>query len=351
MESRTPRRRFRFLSPLKKAAFAAAVILLAAPLCLKSEIKPGGYFSFSCLKGQSQSGLSHGSFQDLGGGIFFMGQVTKEFDVAFEVRFGIDSKVELQQALISYKLGPDSSIKLGLFLVPFGKYNESSRPFQTLLVRAPMNIAGAYPEGWRDIGVCIGGKWSMLNYAFYAGNGLGEKDGIAAGELYKDINKDKGKGGRVGLSLGQGIEAGISYYSGKFDAENSRKLTIKGADLTYVTQGYEIRGEYTKAAWNNGDGLADGRSEGFHILSSMDFGNIRPIVCYQRWDAGESSLGYRLLPQEDGPDIPGKRTRWAFALRYAIGPTFALKIEYDRNLEKSQSLKNDVLQIQAALSF
>ena len=336
---------------MKKNASAAFALLLLLPAGLRSEIKPGGYLSFSFIKGQSQSGYRQGSFQDALGGIFFLGPLNDNFDVAFEVRFGQDSKFEVEQASIAYKLGSETTLKLGLFLIPFGKYNESSRPFQTLLVEAPMNIAGAYPSSWRDIGLCLQGRWSFLNYSLYFGNGLGEKDGVAAGQLFKDINKDKAKGGRLGLIMGQGFEAGVSYYKGNFDAENKLRLVIKGADLAYVTEGYEIRGEVTRSTWKNGEGIANGKSEGFFILSAMNFGNIRPIVCYQKWDPGDFSGGYRLLPLEDGPEIPGARTRWAFGIRYAINPLFGIKAEYDINREKGTAVNNDVLRLQAALSF
>ncbi len=57
----------------------------------------------------------------------------------------------------------------------------------------------------------------FLRYAAYLGNGLGEKDGAAAGQLFKDNNKDKGKGLRLGFIAGEGFEVGVSYYSGKYD--------------------------------------------------------------------------------------------------------------------------------------
>jgi hypothetical protein len=325
--------------------------LLAAPLALKGETKPGGYLSFEFIKGQAQSGASQGSFQNLRGGLFFAGDLGEKFDFMFEMGLKSESKLEMEQASVGFKLAVESDLRLGLFLVPFGKYNESNRPHQTALVRAPLNLAGVTPSSWRDIGLVVRGRMGFLRYAAYLGNGLGEKDGAAAGQLFKDNNKDKGKGGRLGFIAGQGFEVGVSYYSGKYDETNALRLTLEGADLTWISNDYEVRGEFTKAVWKNPAGAPDGRSDGYFVLMALNFGKLQPVVSFQRLNRGESSPGARLLVSEEGPETLGLRSRWAFGLRYFMSPTFLVKAEYDMNKEKGYALRNNVVQIQAALSF
>ena len=63
----------------------------------------------------------------------------------FEVGLKSESKLEMEQASVGFKLAVESDFRLGLFLVPFGKYNESNRPHQTALIRTPLNLAGVYP--------------------------------------------------------------------------------------------------------------------------------------------------------------------------------------------------------------
>jgi hypothetical protein len=325
--------------------------LLAAPLALKGETKPGGYLSFEFIKGQAQSGASQGSFQNLRGGLFFAGDLGEKFDFMFEMGLKSESKLEMEQASVGFKLAVESDLRLGLFLVPFGKYNESNRPHQTALVRAPLNLAGVTPSSWRDIGLVVRGRMGFLRYAAYLGNGLGEKDGAAAGQLFKDNNKDKGRGGRLGFIAGQGFEVGVSYYSGKYDETNALRLTLEGADLTWISNDYEVRGEFTKAVWKNPAGAPDGRSDGYFVLMALNFGKLQPVVSFQRLNRGESSPGARLLVSEEGPETLGLRSRWAFGLRYFMSPTFLVKAEYDMNKEKGYALRNNVVQIQAALSF
>jgi hypothetical protein len=326
-------------------------VLIAVPLALKGETKPGGYLSFEFIKGQAQSGASQGSFQNLRGGLFFAGDLGEKFDFMFEMGLKSESKLEMEQASVGFKLAVESDLRLGLFLVPFGKYNESNRPHQTALVRAPLNLAGVTPSSWRDIGLVVRGRMGFLRYAAYLGNGLGEKDGAAAGQLFKDNNKDKGKGGRLGFIAGQGFEVGVSYYSGKYDETNTLRLTLEGADLTWISNDYEVRGEFTKAVWKNPAGAPDGRSDGYFVLMALNFGKLQPVVSFQRLNRGESSPGARLLVSEEGPETLGLRSRWAFGLRYFMSPTFLVKAEYDMNKEKGYALRNNVVQIQAALSF
>ena len=325
--------------------------LLAAPLALKGETKQGGYLSFEFIKGQVQSGASQGSFQNLRGGLFFAGDLGEKFDFMFEMGLKSESNLEMEQASVGFKFAVESDFRVGLFLVPFGKYNESNRPHQTALVRTPLNLAGVYPASWRDIGLVIRGRMGFLRYAAYLGNGLGEKDGAAAGQLFKDNNKDKGKGLRLGLIAGEGFEVGVSYSSGKYDSNNALRLTLEGADLTWVSNDYEVRGEYTKAVWKNPAGAPDGRSDGYFVLMALNFGKLQPVVSFQRLDPGNLSLGARLLVSDESPEIPGARSRWAFGIRYFMSPTFLVKAEYDINKEKGPALRNNVVQIQAALSF
>ncbi len=80
-------------------------------------------------------------------------------------------------------------------------------------------------------------------------------------------------------------------------------MTLKGADLTWVSNDYEVRGEYTKAIWKNPAGVPDGRSDGYFVLMALNFGKLQPVVSFQRWNPGDSSLGARLLVSEEGPEI------------------------------------------------
>ncbi len=178
-----------------------------------------------------------------------------------------------------------------------------------------------------------------------------EKDGAVAGQSFRDVNKDKAKGGRLGFIAGEGFEVGVSYYSGKYDRDNALRLTLEGADLTWVTKDYEVRGEYTRGLWKNPGGLPDGKASGFFGLVALNFGKIQPVVSFQRWNPGDAGTGLRLIALEGGAETLAVRSRWALGARYYLSPTFVVKAEYDINREKGLALKNNLVRIQAAVSF
>ena len=148
LERGTPRRRFRprgAVNPMKKIFLGIGIFLLASVGAV-AEIQTGGYLSFSFLKGQAMSGVSQGSFQDVRGGALATGDLGQGFSFLVEARFRSESTFDLEQALAGFKLGASGDLRLGLFLVPFGKYNESNRPQQTVLVATPLNLEAALPR-------------------------------------------------------------------------------------------------------------------------------------------------------------------------------------------------------------
>ncbi len=335
---------------MKRAILAIGVLVLAS-FGFGAEVRTAGYLSFSFLKGQAESGVRQGSFQDLRGGILASGDLGQGFSFLVEARFRSESRFELEQALAGFKLGASGDLRLGLFLVPFGKYNESNRSQQTVLINIPLNLEASYPESWRDIGITAQGRMGFLRYAAYFANGLGEKDGAAAGQSFRDINKDKAKGGRLGFIVGEGFEVGASYYAGKYDKDDWFRLTLEGADLTWITKDYEVRGEYTKGLWKNPGGAPDGKADGFFGLVALYLGKLQPVASFQRWDPGAPGAGLRLVAIAGGAELLAVRSRWALGARYYLSPTFLIKAEYDINREKGPALKNNLILVQAAVSF
>ncbi|MEE9390088.1 MAG: hypothetical protein V3U91_02485, partial [Candidatus Aminicenantaceae bacterium] len=93
-----------------------------------------GYLSFEYTKGQRQTDISNGSFQNAQFGLIFSGDIATKIDYTSEIRFQGDDRVGIYQALVGFRPSDSFVLKLGLFLVPFGKYNQSNRPHQTMLI-------------------------------------------------------------------------------------------------------------------------------------------------------------------------------------------------------------------------
>jgi hypothetical protein len=316
----------------------------------QSQVKYGGYLSFEYIDGQTESLHPKASMQNLLAGFAAAGLVGGKFGFSIEARtLGVPTAelaqawaFELDQAWAGFVPSQAISVKAGLYIVPFGAYNRASRPHETLLVRVPLNLEYLYPGTWRDIGLLIEGEVGILSYAAYLGNGLGDFDEIGSGQQFRDNNTNKAKGGRVGLALGDYGRAGISYYVGKYDERDMHDLILEGADLTWATGQWEIHGEYTKAKIENPQPFQTGKSEGYSIWATMGFRSFQPIGSFQKVKVDDPYRGDGLLR-----DL----SRWTMGLRYVMGSTFFIKVEYVWNKEKEPVLKNDQFQVQAALSF
>ncbi|MGA2587348.1 MAG: porin [Candidatus Aminicenantales bacterium] len=324
--------------------------LIAAPLA--AEVRVSGYFSLDFLKGQSQSPYSAGSFQNVQAGLLLSGNLSSLFTYALEIQSKAEMKFEIEQAWVGFLWSDAVHVKAGLYLVPFGKYNESGRAFQTSLVQAPLPVGEIFPTSWRDVGILIEGKTGLLTYAAYIGNGLAEEESLRAGQQFMDNNRDKGRGARLGLALSQNLEAGLSYYTGKFDAENKRALTLKGVDVTWSDTDFRLSGEYTKAEIENPAPYARGTAEGWFVLCSITVGQFAPFVAYEKFRYEDVFHGAGFAGSfASGSGIFDDRDVWAFGITAAPHQNVILKIEYDINKKNGLELKNNVFRAQAAVHF
>jgi hypothetical protein len=329
-------------------AIAASFLFAAA---LHGQVKYGGYLSFEYDKGQDESLDPRGSIQNIKAGFLAAGVIQSKFHFALEARYWGNGSVsqtgdapfQLEQAWVGFSSSKAFSIKAGLYLVPFGRYNTASRAHETLLVGTPLNIVYLYPPSWRDLGVLTEGQFSVVSYAFYFGNGLKEADTLAGGQQFGDNNKDKGKGGRFGLKLSEGFQTGISYYTGKIDDLDQRNLRLEGIDLAWVTEQWEIWGEATRGKLANPEPYADGLCEGFSIWTVMKSGRIQPVGSYQQVKYTDPFHG-------DG-GVAIDQSRWTAGLRLVLAETLFIKVEYEWNNESPAELKNNLFRIQAALGF
>jgi hypothetical protein len=317
-----------------------------------NQININGYFSVDYLDGQNQSDYPYGTFQNARLGLLFSGFLAARVDYVAEVMLLQDARVDLNQILLGFSISETFNFNLGLYLVPFGKYNENSRAHQTLLIEPPLNVKSFYPAMWRDIGIQVTGTIAGLLYSVYAGNGLAENGWLNEGQQFKDNNRDKGFGGRVAWNVDLKFEIGYSYYRGKYDETNSRYLILQCVDVSVVSENYQLIGEYTLADNENPAPYDDGQGQGYFALLTFNFQGLWPVVSYQHSEykdpihgEGFYSLG---LP---GLGVDEDRERWALGLVYNLSQTAFFKFEYQLNKEKGIAKKNDMFLVQVAASF
>jgi len=339
-----------------KRFIIGALLLILLPSFVQaqstSQIKLNGYFSSEYVKSQLNGIAPGGSFQNPQLGLMLSGRLAGKVGYVAEALLRQDAKVDLNQALLAVGFSNSLAINLGLYLVPFGQYNEESRPYQTFLIQRPLSVDNLYPLNWRDIGVQVEGSLFGLLYSAYLGNGLNDGERFNGGQQFKDNNANKAIGGRLAWDIDGKFMAGYSYYQGKYDDGDSRNRVLHGADVSWVSSGFQILGEYTWTDIQNPEDYANGEGKGYFILLTFDFMDVWPVVSYQNLDYRDPfrGMGYT------GPDNPGegifeKRERWSLGAVYMLSQMAFFKFEYQMNKEEGISYKNNVYLVQIALSF
>jgi len=310
-----------------------------------------GYLSFEYIRGKDEGHSYRETFRNVQLGAIFYGDIIQSFDYTAEARYR-ESEVEIEQAWVRFRPSESFSLKAGLYLVHFGRYNQSNRPFQTVLINPPLNVDSMYPPSWRDIGLVIEGKTGSLFYSAYLGNGLAEAKDLKSSQQWEDNNAAKAKGVRIGLFISQQFLVGFSYYRAIYDEEGKRDLVLYGADITWETEGFYFQSEYSKAEIENPESFSPGKAEGYFIQVSLDIGKFRPVVSYQtlKYDDPFHGRGF-ILPTYRGRGILEDKRRWALAVVYFPSPSLLVKFEYDYNHERTWELKDDSYSAQVALSF
>jgi len=327
-------------------------LLGAVPGAAQNKLAINGYFSFQAIRGGGGLPSTAWSLGNVWGGLIFSGEPAKGVTFALEPTFAPGESIDLTQAWAGLAINEGMAIKAGLFLVPFGKYNLARRPYETPWVSDPYPIGFSFPVNWREVGLAAQASISGFNVALFVGNGLAEGENPASGQQFRDNNRNKAWGGRVGLALGSSLEVGGSYYRGKADANNSRSIKMLGADLTWLTENLKAGGEYVRAEIENPSPFGKGVSEGWFGEVQIRYGNWIPAISYQHQRTDDPFHG----PGFAGPDVPGSGlsldgTRWAFGAAYKIGANILLKLEYDRERERGESAWRSAVRVQAALYF
>ena len=311
-----------------------------------------GYASANFFKSEKDGEFYKGTFGNPQFGLIFSGDIATGFAYGAEFRITDVSDVQIDQAWVG--LSPSEAFRLqgGLYLVPFGIYNRINRPHQTILINSPLHVEYCYPERWRDIGVLVDGRIGGLVYQGYLGNGLREGPFLRDGQQFVDNNRDKGKGGRIGWQFSQGFELAYSINTGKYDDDNSRNLTLHGADVNWMTQDWQIMGEYVRAIIKNPEGYETGESEAYFVQVAMFMGAFQPFASFQKLKYTDPYHGAGFFPDLiPGNGITIDRIRWALGVVYVPVPAVFISFEYDFNREKIISIEDDLWSLRVAVRF
>lgn len=160
--------------------------------------------------------------------------------------------VGLRFAQLDLLIDPALTVRLGLFLTPFGRYNASLYPeYLTLMPRGPlaMTMREIVPVAWAEVGIQLLGQFEVTEhlvcgYSAYGVNGLEQEDdpltmqvedggGLRAmrGNLRDQNHTDIAFGARVWLRHDELFEVGASVYTGAYTEDGEQRITMADVDL------------------------------------------------------------------------------------------------------------------------
>jgi hypothetical protein len=176
---------------------------------------------------------------------------------------GGNRNVEVDQSWLEYSVNEYFKPRVGIVLVPFGRFNlESFDPVQEFTTR-PIYALKVVPAVWNEIGAGFTGRATLgsgtgtgwfrdaaIEYQLYVMNGfdntISSRDGLRAARgperVAGDNNHDKAIAGRVLAKLRPGVEIGVSGYTGTYDNTGKRMHAVN-IDLRLFKDPFELLAE------------------------------------------------------------------------------------------------------------
>jgi hypothetical protein len=203
---------------------------------------------------------------------FIYGEVSDRVRVSAEIEFehgGLvkgsgtsDGEIKLEYAVMDFSMTEAFNYRGGVILSPLGVFN--------LLHDSPLNDLTARPTVNRQImpstlsesgmgffGTFYPSELSVATYEIYVVNGFNAGVINSSGALRirggrgsqkSDNNENKSIVGRLGLSPRLGMNFGLSFHTGAYDAAGDHSLTILGLDGKLSRSIFEVQGEYARAS-------------------------------------------------------------------------------------------------------
>ncbi len=310
---------------------------------------------------------------------------------------GGDGETKIEQAWMSYVINDWMSLKGGIFLVPFGKFNLLHDSDIQELTDRPLFARRLIPSTWTDAGFGFLGelpigeklKWEILpdfylNYETYVGNGLDEDisdRGLrdARGSASNDLNNNKDFVTRLGFGLNRNLEIGLSTYYGKFGRSGSDTRNGKdsifgiGSDVNFKRGPFELVGDFAYFDFQDGALVDHDNSNTTAPVSAPKYMRgfyIEPR--YHFWPKFLSNTflgrGFKdpkltLVGRYDEVDIgddgdvgtgANEERRYTLGMNYRPIESWVFKLEYQWNRTKNEVLErgnNDGIMASMAIGF
>ena len=276
-------------------------------------------------------------------------------------------EVEVEQGWLEYRINDFLNPRMGVILVPFGRFNLEHFDVLRDLTDRPIAMRRIIPVTWAEAGAGFTGKLFLGNkfekslleeldiqYQFFFVNGLTNdltdtSTREARGAFGKDNNGNKALVGRMGIDIRKGVELGLSGYWGKYDHNSD----IDGFDVDWkISLGpLEIIGEYVlidlEKGLNKSGVEVPENLYGGYVQANYHFwiNSLNQTFLGQNFDNPTFTFVTRLeqVTIDDDGDVDlgdNKEERLTIGLNYRPVSTWVFKLEYQFNSTDREALEH-----------
>lgn len=260
--------------------------------------------------------------KDIGGLRFDINYRTTDKMTAVSARDGVVESVggladiSVEQGFVWLNLSAGLKFTFGKFNAPIGfELVDPNQMYQyshamVFIYGLPTNLTGAM----------LSGAYGMLDFSAYGVNGW---------DKIQDDNKDKTFGGRLGITPLEGVNAGLSYITGKEgnDVNGARTsgLNAFDADMTFTAvKGLVIGAEFNSGQYEGQSAVSSGgdaKWTGYLLMANYEI--TSKIAVTGRYDVFEDKDGARF-----GSGVNDRREAITFAPSYTFAPGLKARAEY-----------------------
>jgi hypothetical protein len=263
-----------------------------------------------------------------------------------------DGNLKIEQAWADYRIDDAFTLRGGIVTIPIGIVNVLHDSDVRETTTRPLLCNQVVPTTWMDTGFGFHGllyptDYMQFSYEAYVTNGLSNRISAADGfkrarpSMREDNNGNKAVSGRVALSPWLGLELAASGYRGAYD--DTRSLTMIGADGTWASGPFEVLTEWTRAETDGGTWVDGGtlqniptRMDGYYVEGRYRFFPEFLHGTFLGRDGGYPQASLALVTRVGAADTdsatPGAtdRTEWLVGINYRPIQTFVTKFELVR---------------------
>lgn len=307
-------------------------------------------------KVSTKNGVS--TFDNYHTNLFMQTQIRENISAIVEVEYehggqpqAGGGQIEVDRAEVMWKIRPDLAVHFMRFYVPFGVERRSWYSPRNKLILRPSPMRQIVPGSWYAAGVSMSGERPLgpvrMQYEFAVINGLGSLSSttIRGARQTRDNNHNKALAGRIGFIPVQGLEAGVSGYTGKYDDDNLFYIGFLGGDLGYRLKDINLQGEFVLSKVEDAAGGFHRR--GFYLEGSWKILEDKAHLKYL-----EAALRYDQIDTNDLTDNNSDQSRWVLGFNIAPYDHFIFKLNFVTVREShGVPLKNDGVLGMVVLDF